>query len=70
MKEAVAEQPSRGVQDEDMELRLGNRKAVRPGVLGEPADDVVDIFDVVDQGSVWMSQTIVDEATVCVALYD
>src|SRR5437867_640486 len=37
-EEAVAEEPPRGVQDEDLELGLRDGEAVRPGKLREPAD--------------------------------
>ena len=62
-EEAVAEQAARGVQDEHVELRLGDREAMRPRRLGEPADDGVDVLDVVDHRcrSAWPRQSLIGE---------
>src|SRR5262249_35442378 len=67
-EEAVAEQPARRVEDEEMELGLRDREAVRPRHLGEVADQKVDVLDVVDHAAVLVALAIVDRLLVLVEL--
>ena len=67
-EETIAEQTPRGVEDEHLELGLGNGKAGRPDGFREPANNRVYILDVVHDTSVRMSKTIVDGCSVVVRL--
>jgi hypothetical protein len=51
---------ARGGDDEDVELGLRDRVAVRARRLGEEADDDVDVLDVVDRAAVRMAEAVVD----------
>src|SRR4029453_6360632 len=67
-EEPVAEEPARRVEDEHLELRLGDREAMRPRELGQPAHHGVDVLHVVHEAAVGSAETVVDRAAVGVAL--
>ena len=64
----IAEEPSRSIENEDHELRFRNGKAVRTTVLREVAHDSVDVFDIVDDSAVRMTEAVVDRRAVVVYL--
>src|SRR5690349_2789997 len=59
-KETVAEKTTRGVQNENHKLSLGNGEAMRANRLSQPSDNCVDVLDVVNDGPVRLAQTIVN----------
>ena len=59
-EEAIAEQPPRGIQNEHLELRFRYREAMGPNRLSQPADDRVEVLDIVHLLAVLMSQAIID----------
>src|SRR6476620_2471433 len=59
-EEAVAEEAPGGIENKDLELRLGDRESMRPNGLGQPTDNGVEVLDVVDFLTVLLAQAIVD----------
>src|SRR5579863_2618295 len=67
-EKAIAEEPPRGVQNKNDELRLGNREPVRPHIFRHPADYGIHIFDVVYHRSIGMTEAIVNGRPILVYL--
>ena len=59
-EEAIAEQAPRGIQNEHLELRFRYREAMGPNRFSQPADDRVEVLDVVHLLAVLVSQAVID----------
>jgi hypothetical protein len=67
-KEAIAEETARRVENEHLELGLGDGRSWGTREFRKPADHVIEVLDVVHQAAVGKSKTVIDGRAVVVEL--